>query len=54
MEDVIEILEHRRIEPDVALPWRVGQSQDNGYDMDAVVRYDMGVCSHRPSLATGL
>lgn len=34
------------VEPDVPLPWWVGQSQDNGYDVNSVARYEAGVFAH--------
>src|SRR4051794_894068 len=35
VKDVVHVLEHRRVKPAVLLPWRVGQSQDHGYDVDS-------------------
>lgn len=46
VKDVVQVLEHRRVEPYVPLPRGVGQSQDYGYDVDSVVRDEAGVLAH--------
>ncbi|GLP71489.1 hypothetical protein TUSST3_81090 [Streptomyces sp. TUS-ST3] len=46
VEDMVQVFERRRVEPHVPLPWRVGQGQHNGYDVDSVVRYESGGFAH--------
>ncbi|KUO03642.1 hypothetical protein AQJ67_15070 [Streptomyces caeruleatus] len=46
VKDVVHVLERQRVKPDVLLPWRIGQSQDDGYDVDSVVRYETGAFAH--------
>lgn len=46
VEDVVQVLERRKVEPYVPLSRRIGQSQDDGCDMDPVVRYEAGVFTH--------
>ncbi|MEV4942890.1 hypothetical protein [Streptomyces zaomyceticus] len=48
MEDVIDALELRRVEPDVTLPRRVGQSQDHKDDIRTVVRHDLVLFAQKP------
>ncbi|QCX79124.1 hypothetical protein C9F11_27610 [Streptomyces sp. YIM 121038] len=46
VKDMVQAFELRRIEPDVLLPWWVGQGQHNGYDVDSVVRNESGGFAH--------
>ncbi|GGT21889.1 hypothetical protein GCM10010271_26540 [Streptomyces kurssanovii] len=43
VEDLVQVLECRRVEPDIPLPRWIGHGQDRGYDVDSVVRYEAGV-----------
>ncbi|GGW65569.1 hypothetical protein GCM10010503_48400 [Streptomyces lucensis JCM 4490] len=46
VEDMVQVFERRRVEPDVPLPGWIGQGQHNGYDVDSVVRYELGGFAH--------
>jgi hypothetical protein len=52
VEDMVQVFERRWVKPHVPLPWWIGQSQDNGYDVDSVVRYESGGFAHGSSVAT--